>query len=132
MAVYEMGKYISGIGNKTSSGPDEISNQLLELASPYNDCRVTINYIFNLHRAECLPIRIHKTEVILLHKTRDHKNLNDYRPNSLLSVLSKLLERQLHRHLVTLFWSHDTFFIHLKSVFRGKHSCNTALMDLYT
>ena len=26
MAVYEMGKYISGIDNKKSSGPDEISN----------------------------------------------------------------------------------------------------------
>ena len=34
MAVYEMGKYISGMNNKTSSGPDEISNQLLKLASP--------------------------------------------------------------------------------------------------
>ena len=35
MAVHEMGKYISGMNNKKSSGPDEISNQLLKLASPY-------------------------------------------------------------------------------------------------
>ena len=35
MAVHVMGKYISGMNNKKSSGPDEISNQLLELGSPY-------------------------------------------------------------------------------------------------
>ena len=29
MAVHEMGKYISGMNNKKSSGPDEISNQML-------------------------------------------------------------------------------------------------------
>ena len=46
MAVHEMGKYISGMNNKKSSGPDEISNQLLKLASPYISGSLT--YIFNL------------------------------------------------------------------------------------
>ena len=33
MAVHKMGKCISGMSNKKSSGPDEISNQLLKLAT---------------------------------------------------------------------------------------------------
>ena len=46
MAVHEMGKYISGMNNNKSSGPDEISNQLLKLASPY--IAGSLTYIFNL------------------------------------------------------------------------------------
>ena len=34
MAVHEMGKDISGINNKKSSGPNEISNQLLKHILP--------------------------------------------------------------------------------------------------
>ena len=35
MAVHEMRNYICGMNNKKSSGPDEISTQLLNLASTY-------------------------------------------------------------------------------------------------
>ena len=46
MAVHKMGKYISEMNNKKSSVPDEISNQLLKVASPYIAGLLT--YIFNL------------------------------------------------------------------------------------
>ena len=46
MVVHEMGKYISGMNSIKSSGPDEISNQLLKLASPY--IAGSLTYIFNL------------------------------------------------------------------------------------
>ena len=82
-----------------------------------------------MHRAECFLLRISKAKVIPLPKTRDHKNLNDYRPISLLSVLSKLLERYVHRHLVTYLMTRDLFHP-LQSGFRRKHSCNTALARL--
>ena len=65
------------MNNKKSSGPDEISNQLLKLASPY--IAGSLTYIFNL----CIehndsPSEFQKAKVIPLAKTRDHKNLNDY------------------------------------------------------
>ena len=46
MGVNEMGKYISGMNNKKSSGPDEINNEFLKLASPY--IAGSLTYIFNL------------------------------------------------------------------------------------
>ena len=46
MAVYEMGKYIFGMNNKKSSGPDEISNQLFKPALLYIAGPPT--YFFNL------------------------------------------------------------------------------------
>jgi len=49
--------------------------------------------------------------VIPLAKTRDHKNLNDYRPVSLLSVQYKLLKRHVHKHLVNYLETRD-FSIH--------------------
>ena len=45
MAVRELGKYTFGMNNKKSAGPDEISNQLLKLASPY--IAGSLTYIFN-------------------------------------------------------------------------------------
>ena len=91
MAVHKMGKCISGMKNKKCFGPDEISNQLLKLASPY--IAGSLTYIFNLCiEQNGFPSEFQKAKVIPLPKTRDHKNLNDYRPISLLWVLSKLLK----------------------------------------
>ena len=56
LAVHEMGKYISGMNNKKSSGPDKISNQLLKLASPY--IAGSLTYIFNL----CVEQNVFPTE----------------------------------------------------------------------
>ena len=128
MAVHEMGKYISGMNNKKSSGPDEISNQLLKLASPY--IAGSLTYIFNLCiEQNVFPSEFQKAKVIPLAKTRDHKNLNFYRPISLLLVLSKLVERHVQKHLVTYLETRDLFHP-LQSGFRRKHSCNTALARL--
>ena len=128
MAVHEMGKYISGMNNKKSSGPDEISNQLLKLASPYITGSLT--YIFNLRiEQNVFPSEFQKAKVIPSARTRDHKNMDDYKSVSLLSVLSKFLERHVHKHLVTCLETRDLFHP-LQSGFRRKHSCNTALARL--
>ena len=72
MAVHKMGKYISEMNDKKSSGPDEISNQLLKLASPYMAGLLT--YMFNLCVEEnVFPSKFQKAKVIPLPKTRDHK-----------------------------------------------------------
>ena len=70
-----------------------------------------------------------KAVVIPLPKTRDHKNPNDYRPISLLSVLYKLLERHVHKYLVTYLETRDLFYP-LQSGFCRNHCCNTALARL--
>ena len=59
--------------------------------------------------------------MIPLPEIRDYKNLNDYRPVSILSVLSKRLERHIHKHLVT-YLETRIFFYPLQSGFRRKHS----------
>ena len=113
---------------KSLPEPDEINNRFLKLASPY--IAGSLTYILNL----CIEKNVFRSEfqkakVIPLSKTRYHKNLNDYRPISLLSVLSKLVERHVHKHLVTYLETRDLFHP-LQSGVRRKHSCNTALARL--
>ena len=119
MAVHEMGNYICGMNNKKSSGPDEISTQLLTLGST---CIAgSLIYIFHLCvKQNVFPSGYQKAKVIPLPKTRDHKTVNDYRPIALLSVLSKLLERHVHKHQVTYLETRDLFHP-LQSGFRRKH-----------
>ena len=58
-----MGKYISGMSNKKSFGPDEISNQLLKLASPY--IAGSLTYIFNLcFEQNAFPSECQKANII--------------------------------------------------------------------
>ena len=73
-------KHISGMNNKKSSGPDEISNQLLKLASPY--IARSLTYIFNL----CIEQNVFPSEfqkasekAFLYLKLEITKNINDYR-----------------------------------------------------
>ena len=46
ISIPELGKYISKLDNKRSSGPDGFSNHLLKLSLPYIIDSLT--YIFNL------------------------------------------------------------------------------------
>ena len=65
MAVHEMGKYISGMNNKKSSGPDKINNQLLKLASPY--IAGSLIYNFNLCiEQNVFPAEFQKAKVTAL------------------------------------------------------------------
>ena len=50
----------------------------------------------------------------------------NYRPISILPVLSKLLEKHVAIHLLELLNSHDMLHSQ-QSGFRAKHSCKTAL-----
>ena len=128
ISIPELGKYVSKLDNKKSPGPDGISNHLLKLSLPYIIDSLT--YIFNL----CIeknhyPSEFKKAKVIPLPKTRDKTNLTDYRPISLLSVLSKLLEKHVHVQLNDYLEKH--LLIHpFQSGFRCKHSCSTALVRL--
>ena len=65
-------------------------------------------------------------KVIPLPKNTDRTDPNNFRPISLLSVLSEPLERHVHHHLSTFMEKHNLFHT-LQSGFRSNHSCYAAL-----
>ena len=125
LTVYEVGKLITSLTSKRSMGPDNIPTYLLKLALPY--VVEPLTYIYNLCIQKNVFPKIFKTaKVIPLRKNTDRTDPNNFRPISLLSVLSKPLERHVHNHLSTFMEKHNLFHT-LQSGFRSKHSCHTAL-----
>ena len=90
------------------------------LTDTLNPCIEKNHYSSEFKKAELIPLP--KT----LHKT----NLTDYRPVSLLSVLSKLLEKRVHVQLNDYLEEKNTKKNTTRSPLPCKHSCNTALVRL--
>ena len=125
ISVHEVGQYISNLDNKKSSGLDEISNYCLKIALPY--IVEPLTFIFN----QCFinnvfPAALKKAKVIPLYKSNNINDVNNYRPISLLPVLSKILERHVHNHLSSFIENHSLFHP-FQSGFREHHSCASAL-----
>ena len=90
----------------------------------------SLTYVFNLCiEKNVFPSELKKAKVIPLPKSTDKTNPTNYRPISLLSVLSKLLEKHVHIYLNDYLEKRQ--LLHpFQSGFRRKYSCSTALARL--
>ena len=128
LAIHEVGKLITSMKNKKSSGPDEISSTLLKMALPH--LVDTLTYLYNLciHN-NVFPNNLKESKVIPIPKSKETSDINNYRPISLLSVFSKPLEKHVHKTFLNYLEKNN--LIHpLQSGFRPGHSCHTALTHL--
>ena len=88
----EIKKTISELQNKTSCGHDQISNNLLKRLS--SSISYPLEISFNQLIAQGIfPSLMKIAEVIPLYKRKDHDEIINYRPISLLITVSKLLEK---------------------------------------
>eukprot|EP00745_Piridium_sociabile_P029687 TRINITY_DN4898_c0_g1_i1.p1 TRINITY_DN4898_c0_g1~~TRINITY_DN4898_c0_g1_i1.p1 ORF type:complete len:636 (-),score=29.15 TRINITY_DN4898_c0_g1_i1:175-2046(-) len=125
ISIQELLSYFATLKNKNSCGFDGISPKILKFSAPYIVDSLT--YLFNLCLSKkYFPGEFKHAKVIPLHKKGDINNVNNYRPISLLSSISKLLERHVHRHL-TSFVEKCQLLHDNQSGFRKRHSCETAL-----
>ena len=124
----EKAKIIKLMKNKKSSGHDGISNEILKCCSPiiekylaiaFNDC------IFQRKFPDTLKL----AKVIPLYKKGDRKNPENYRPISLLSSLSKVFEKLLHKRMIN-FVNKNKLLSPEQFGFRSKHSCVHAISTL--
>ena len=128
MTIDEVQKYISKLNTKKSSGIDGINNHILKLAAPF--IVESLTHIFNLCiKCNVFPTNLKSAKVIPLPKVKDPKTPNDFRPISLLSVLSKILENHINKYL-TEYLEKRNMFHPFQSGYRKYHSCNTALARL--
>ena len=128
IAVHEVGAYINKLKNKKAMGPDNINSMMLKLALPY--AVESLTYIYNLCiQQNIFPSALKAAKVIPLPKTKDLTDPNTFRPISLLSILSKPLEKHIHKYLILFIEDHNLFHP-FQSGFRRHHSCHTALIRL--
>ena len=128
MTVHDVGRYILQLNNKRSMDTQNLNSSFLKLSLPYISSPLT--YIYNLCLAKyCFPATFKSAKVIPLAKSKDTDNIENYRPISILPILSKPLEKHIHYYLSQYMEENDLFY-KLQSGFRPKHSCHTALTRL--
>ena len=109
-------------------GPNSIPTRILKdhkkvLSKPLSDL---INSSFNLG---IFPDLLKLAKVIALFKKGDPQSCNNYRPISLLSNLSKIIEKLLYQRLYSFLEQHNCLF-NYQFGFRNHHSTNHALISI--
>ena len=110
---------------RKATGIDGIPSRLLKdgadaLATP-------LSAIFNLSiQQNVIPAEWKKAKVTPLHKSGAKDNPQNYRPISVLPVVSNVLERLIHKQLASYFDEHGLLCMS-QSGFRRKHSPETAV-----
>ena len=128
MSVHDVYKALTHLKQTGAHGPDGLDGKIIKLCAPA--ITETLTYVYNL----CLdkkvfPSALKIANVTPLHKSGDSSNPSNYRPISILSVLSKPLEKHINKHLLLHLNSNNLLHPN-QSGFRKKHSCHTALTSI--
>ena len=131
--AFELSRLISETPSKFSAGWDGIPSILLKYL-PINALSA-LSYVFNLSLSQGKFITFFKhAKVIPIFKKGNTKNADNYRPISLLSNFSKILEKIVHRRLYSFFNNSNLLSNH-QFGFRQGHSTShviTLLTDKVT
>ena len=126
--ILNVSKYLLNIDVTKATGTDNIGPRLLKIAAPYIVSEIT--YICNKSiDTSSYPCKWKEAKVSPLHKQGPHDDVNNYRPISILPVLSKILERHVSDHLLS-YLNHNDLLHKTQSGFRSQHSCETALTHM--
>ena len=112
--------FIKKIKPKTSFGEDLVSSKVLKFVAPF--ILKPLKHLINLSlRTGHFPQKFKIAKIVPIHKDSDQREFNNYRPISLLSTLSRLLESIVSFQLTAFAESHSIFYQHQYG-FRAKHS----------
>jgi exonuclease III len=128
IAVHEVGKLITQLNNKKSMDIYFLNASILKMSLPYIVHIITHIYNLSIYQ-NTFPSVFKKAKVISIPKSNDISDIDNFRPISILPILSKPLERYIHQHL-TSYLENKNLLHPFQSGFRCKHSCQTALTRL--
>lgn len=103
---YEVFVLIQGLKNDCAVGLDGIPTRLLKQSAPV--LSPIINHICNLCLSTGKFPQIFKTSIITpVHKSGSRDSVNNYRPISILPVISKILEKIINKRLISYLEEYD-------------------------
>jgi len=121
-------KSLANLVSHKATGLDGITSKILKISAPVISSHLTT--IFNQSiESGIFPSQWKTARITPVFKSGDHSNADNYRPISILPIISKLLERHIHKHIYNFISSHDLLFA-AQSGFRPQHSCESALNKL--
>ena len=128
MSIHEVYNALLQSKQTGTRGLDGIDGKILKLSAPI--ITETLTYIYNLCiDKNCFPDAFKRAKVIPLYKSGNRDDPSNYRPISILSVLSKPLEKHLNKCILSHF-KLNNLLLPNQSGFRQNHSCHTALINL--
>ena len=122
-------RIISNMKSSSSCGIDSIDSRIIKLAK--HQLVPVITHLVNLSIKERkFPDSWKRSKVIPLHKKDEVTYPKNYRPVSLLPVLSKILERVIFEQMI-FYLEENHLLHHSHHGFRANHSTATALIEMY-
>lgn len=124
----EVAKMIKSLPSKTSYGHDGLSNILIKYICDV--IKVPFTHVVNQSFVNgVVPTSMKIAKVIPIYKAKDKKEFSNHRPISVLPVMSKILEKLVHKRLY-LFLSSNNVLYQSQYGFRSSHSTNHAVTEL--
>ena len=126
----EIGKIIRSFRSKQSTGQDEINMKLLKQLQA--SCSLPLSILINMSLGQgVVPDTMKLAKVIPIYKAKSKESLNNYRPISLLSNISKILEKVMHKRLCS-FMNRHHLLCESQYGFRSNHSTVDAITEFVT
>ena len=124
----EVLKILKDLTNSAAVGLDGIDTYVLKLVK--EELNPAITHIVNLSLSEQkYPTKWKTSKIIPLYKKDDPLCPKNYRPVSIIPILSKVLERVVHNQMIKYITENNLFHPN-QHAYRQKHSTTTALIQL--
>ena len=124
----ELSKIINELDNNKSTGPNSIPVSILKFNKDIFS--VILSRIANLSFIQgVFPESLKTAKIIPIFKSGNSMECSNYRPISLLSVVSKIFEKLVHKRVYT-FLDKNNLIYNRQFGFRPKYSTSYALTDL--
>lgn len=124
----EVERILGGMMNKVSYSHDNLSNKALKSVAA--QISTPLAHLINLSLSlNHVPVSWKTAKVVPLFKSGNSMQTTNYRPISLLSTLSKVLEKCVHNRVYKYLDSNKLIFKHQYG-FRARHSCQDLLVKL--
>jgi hypothetical protein len=122
----EIGKIVSNMDAKNSTGIDNLSNKIMKEIWPQISTAITI-IINDCLTREYFPQEWKTAKICAIYKKGDPTDKNNYRPIALLCCLSKVLEKCVDTQVRSYMNRHGYFYTHQYG-FRAGYQCPHAIL----
>ena len=119
-------KLLLNLKENKATGPDGIPGNLLKMCAHELAPVITVLFQASLDQG-CVPSDWKKAEIVPVFKKGSKTKVENYRPISLTSISSKLLEHIIHSNVMDHLEKHG-FLNAFQHGFRKNHSCETQLI----